>query len=763
MRLTLRTLLAWRDGLLSPADHEELSEKMKAASVARNLLDRMSGLEKRRDLEMPKVEGKGLAVDANSVAEYLENVLEPEKLEAFEQICLSSDRHLAEISECHRIIAAEVTDGSHAGPSSTELCDAVAGLLAGGSRTGQAGWQDQSHLSEQSVFAEEGGPRQPSIPRAVIGPTAEVTGAGSQPAVVVESAAKQPVARSRRGKRRGHPWLQAAAAIGLLGASVGALAVMVRWNAGDDPSSKGPVEAALQPAAAPQSEPPPAESSHPNQEEAVVAAPPEPPLPDSAAGTDASATDPPTLETVATAEVVPVAPEPPLGSGPSVPMGNALAIAAPLAPNPESLLPPIPAPEPPGVVGEAGSPAVDDPLGQQSGTGVVSGGPLLLVADVEQPSQWRGCFPGDRLESGLHLLAPPASEPEIEFGSVVVRLAPRSQLVVHESGDDRIDFELLFGRAAVRRRTGDAVVVLRAGGLHSRLSGPPGALVVRVDLSCQPGGEQEPGNEGLRTVVVDLIEGEMDWTQLDGSAILAGMPPDGAAAEGMSVTWTSLEVERATRDAAAVRSWEAFSEPVHRLDREAILRFANAVGERGDVIEAARLLASSRRVENREVAAGTLALVGDYSAAVAMLCSSAIGERLGERRWRLFEQEIIPLAIARGVHSAERLRKAFVDELPGGDGERVFRFAQGFSDERLEAGGDTELVAALDDPRLVVRRYAELRLEELSEISPRDQLRYRADAAPSMRAEGLRWWAIQLEKGLIRRQEAGQLSVPKPG
>jgi hypothetical protein len=767
MRLTLRTLLAWRDGLLSPADHEELSEKMKAASVARNLLDRMNALEKRRDVEMPKVEGKGLAVDANSVAEYLENVMEPEKLEAFEQICLSSDRHLAEISECHKIIAADLTDGSHAGPSSTQLCDAVAGRLAGGSRTGQAGQPDQSDSSEPSVIGEAGAARQPSIPRAGIRPTAEVPGAGAQPAVVIDSAAKQPVAKSRRGKRRGHPWLQAAAAIGLLGASVVVLAVMVRWDSGDDPSSNGPVEAALQPEAAPQSEPqsesPPAEFGRPNQEEAVVAASPEAPLPDSADGTDASAVDPTTPETAATAGAVPVAPDPPLGSGPSVPMGDALAIAAPLAPNPESLLPPIPAPEPPGVVGESGSPAVHDPLGQKSGTGVVSGGPLLLVAEVEQPSQWRGCFPGDQLESGLHLLAPPASEPEIEFGSVVVRLAPRSQLVVRESGDDRIDLELLFGRAAVRRRTGDALVVLRAGGLNSRLSGPPGALIVRVELSCEPGVEQEPGHEGLRSVVVDLIEGEMGWTQLDGSAILADMPPDGAVSQGMSVTWNSLEADQATRGVAAVPSWEAFSESVHRLDSEAILRFVNAVRERGDVIEAARTLASSSRVEDREVAAGTLALVGDYSAAVAMLCGSAIGERLGERRWRLFEREVIPLAIARGVHSAERLRKAFVDELPDGDGERVFQFAQGFSDEHLEAGGDTELVASLDATRLVVRRYAVLRLEELIKISPRDQLRYRADATPSMRAEGLRWWAIQLEKGLIRRQEAGQLSVPKPG
>jgi hypothetical protein len=62
-----------------------------------------------------------------------------------------------------------------------------------------------------------------------------------------------------------------------------------------------------------------------------------------------------------------------------------------------------------------------------------------------------------------------------------------------------------------------------------------------------------------------------------------------------------------------------------------------------------------------------------------------------------------------------------------------------------------------------VRRYAGLRLEEIVEPAPRDQLRYRADAAADLRADGLRWWQVQLEKGLIQRSKAGQLSGPDAG
>ena len=44
MRLTLRTLLAWRDGLLSGPEKEELSARVTEGSVAQTLLDRMQAV-----------------------------------------------------------------------------------------------------------------------------------------------------------------------------------------------------------------------------------------------------------------------------------------------------------------------------------------------------------------------------------------------------------------------------------------------------------------------------------------------------------------------------------------------------------------------------------------------------------------------------------------------------------------------------------------------------------------------------------------------
>ena len=105
MRLTLRTLLAWMDGVLPAEDQRQLGEKVEESLVARKLVERIGGCVGNPHLSAPRIEGKGLAVDPDSVAEYLDNTLAPDRLEAFETICLESDMHLAEVAACHAILA----------------------------------------------------------------------------------------------------------------------------------------------------------------------------------------------------------------------------------------------------------------------------------------------------------------------------------------------------------------------------------------------------------------------------------------------------------------------------------------------------------------------------------------------------------------------------------------------------------------------------------------------------------------------------------
>lgn len=110
MRLTLRTLLAWRDRMLPEVEQDELNLKVESSAIARQIVDRMSLVVGRKRLAAPRVIGKGLGGDANSIAEYLDNTLDPTKLEPLERILLESDIQLAEVTATHELLAAIVSD-----------------------------------------------------------------------------------------------------------------------------------------------------------------------------------------------------------------------------------------------------------------------------------------------------------------------------------------------------------------------------------------------------------------------------------------------------------------------------------------------------------------------------------------------------------------------------------------------------------------------------------------------------------------------------
>lgn len=106
MRLTLRTLLAFRDGVLSPMETSDLHQRIKQNELANNLLKRIDYLVKHKQLLTPKVMGEGLGGDANSVAEYLDDTLSSEQVPEFERICIAeSDLLLAELAHCHQLLA----------------------------------------------------------------------------------------------------------------------------------------------------------------------------------------------------------------------------------------------------------------------------------------------------------------------------------------------------------------------------------------------------------------------------------------------------------------------------------------------------------------------------------------------------------------------------------------------------------------------------------------------------------------------------------
>lgn len=121
MRLTLRTLLAYLDDTLEPAEIKTIGQKVSESDAAQELIARIKQVTRRRRLTTPPTSGPaGKQFDPNTVAEYLDNELDSEQVALLEKLCLESDVHLAEIAACHQILTLVLGEPALVPPTAKE-------------------------------------------------------------------------------------------------------------------------------------------------------------------------------------------------------------------------------------------------------------------------------------------------------------------------------------------------------------------------------------------------------------------------------------------------------------------------------------------------------------------------------------------------------------------------------------------------------------------------------------------------------------------
>lgn len=741
MRLTLRTLLAYLDDILDPVDARELGKKIEDSEFASALVHRIRSVTRKLRLGAPKLTGKGMGLDANTVAEYLDNTLPQERVPDFERICLESDVQLAEVAACHQILTLVLGEPAEVDPALRERIRALQAQLE------DAEWAEQ-HETEQ-YETEQDGAAQDETEQSVA-PPVPMLPAADEPASVWEvpvelpvvSASAAPAAAPGRTMRLLPVLgtmvvafllaLVALIAIGpmdhthpILGRFFAAPAAAPRTSLADATTEAGTV---------PQDFPTDAAEAgitgSPDTPDRPAGATPAPDAEASAAAVLAADGQLPAVDIDnAPAASEPATPDAAPGAGlqPVDPAGS----AAPTAMNDPALtrsnLPPDSAedeePEPP------------VPLAQCTSD-------LHVLARFDAESQtWLRVAAHDPLGADIRLVALPTYRPAILFSSGV-------QLTV-------------VGPAEVRLTDVDA-------------DGVPGVVVQYGRLIVMP--TDEPGSQlniqfGARqsrvtfqdldaTLVLDAwqyLAPGVDPQQQKANGVLNALTPVGRLAWQDRGTAAPIVLEPgllatmidtgtpALQPLMETPQWlDANAEPP--INQAASRQLEPALDPSQPLIGALREQVNNRLVEVRMLAIRSLSMFDDFDPFVA-----AIGARELRSYWKDLV-ESVRAAQARSPETAQQVR-ASLQRLRGEEGIQLDRLLWRFSPEQLADGDAQKLVEALSSPSMDIRVLAYLNLNEITGKTNR----FQPDREPRTQRAAIMSWERDLRRNEI------QYGTPPPG
>ena len=754
MRLTVRTLLAWRDRVLSEEDQRDLDEKVLSHDAAQEIEQRIERVLGNLDLPSPRVDAAGLSASANSMAEFLDNALSEECLGSFESNCIESDVQLCEAAECHQFLSemlgqhelmAELTD-----EESQKLVELTSKKSS--SQAGQVGHATDME-NARAVRAELD--------------TLALDSHGEESADVVPTPKKDKLFAP----------ISLVVAIAMLLLLISAFGVQLFRTFGDthvqQQAAQPPVPSVL---ALENNDGEPKSDQNKNQPTLAPDSPeerlPEKESDKSLLGT-AVGVKPQGIEVVSSQQPpvpsVPVeadtasseadAPNQSMVSNARVPQGTAMAIGSPLAT--ASTAPPLPSTTTANanaVQKNVPMPVPDEPiLGFLESDANIGWGAVLhrnRASDRSELDGWLALPTESALGPYEEIQVPPGLSPVLDVGGVTVRMKPRTHAIFKLDSLQKPRIELLSGSIVIRSADDTAQIGIAAGGLNGIiLSGLMGS--VAVDVSKTPddvvAARQTRQSQIAR---VCALEKPVEWKQTQSGGLpvarpLRGIPEVFQLAPKEILEWSETSPLEASRTTDSFPIWAVSSRSLSRLDKSASESLAEAITRPEPLLKSLIELSDDSRIENRMIASETLALLGWYDQLVELLSAPPRpGSGPSAEMWKQLEEESVPPALADATQ-AFALKKSLRDHVSSEQGEILIGLA---TRSLLSSAKDTRtpaLIGLLEDENIIFRRYAIQWLRELYEESPTDMARYRADWSEKQLMEGAGWWRKRYDQGLL--------------
>jgi len=750
-------MLAYLDDILDPSDAQELGKKIEESDFAGGLVHRIRSSTRRLRLGSPNLEGKGMGLDANTVAEYLDNVLPPDRVPDLEKVCLESDVHLAEVACCHQILTLVLGEAAEVSPELRNRMyrigapdtDRVAEpeSSSDGKALGPSTEQAASMPPESGLEDVEAPPTPSAPPIHSIAPADK-----SEPEIPAYLRAGQRSKVKPLAITLVLAFLISGVALRLMGPFTQEHPLMRLFGSGASTqvadskptgTSSGTTDPGTETPAAKTTVSDASESTDEDtapEDEGTESAKPDTP---SSSGEAASSEEPPATigsEKPEASSADESGTPPKVADGETTPKTAVAKVDAAMD---------FPPTEP---ITPGGKPESSDPTGEgdASGKDVTSepeapGPPVrvevghvrpsdqhFLVGLIASSGEWHRLPDRTKLAANDQLRVLPTFRPEIVLapGVQVVFAGPSSAMPLPPSEQGEPGLSVDFGRAFVATAgVAGARIHLDLGGHRGVATFADAASEMAIDVRRYLPPGADPEQEPVQIVArIFTTAGRVEWQDTDAPTTV----PIDAGQVTVMLGDTSETVA-----AGELPAWMR-NEDLQDVDRSASATLVTFLTEGRPITLSLSERTEDRRSEVRSLARRCLAYLGTNEHLV---------KEFGDSRQRSYwapEFDVLRHLVSESVESAVRLRET-LEGTCGDDAANLYRMIWGYSPEQLQDGSDAKLVEFLDHESMQIRVFA---YENLRRITNETHI-YFPEASEMRRKSSVRRWREQLEKDAI--------------